>query len=63
MLEESLTKPSGCLFDFHNMMTGESEDKEEWRILIAYWSAVRNTFPEAWGSPPSKSRWTRVSIS
>ncbi len=56
MLEESLTKPSGCLFGFHNMMTGELEDEEAWRILIAYWSAVRDTFPDAWGSPPSKSR-------
>ena len=32
------------------------EDEEAWRILIAYWSAVRDTFPDAWGSPPSKSR-------
>ena len=36
--------------------TGELEDEEAWRILIAYWSAVRDTFPDAWGKPPSQSR-------
>ena len=56
MLEESLTKPYGCLFRFHNMTTGELEDEEAWRLLVAYWSAVRDTFPDAWGAPPSMSR-------
>jgi DGQHR domain-containing protein len=56
MLEESLTKPSGCLFRFHNLATGELETEEVWRILIAYWSAVRDTFPDAWGIPPASSR-------
>jgi DGQHR domain-containing protein len=56
MLEESLTKPSGCLFPFYNMTTGELEGKEAWRVLIAYWSAVRDTFPDAWGCPASRSR-------
>jgi DGQHR domain-containing protein len=56
MLEASLTKPSGCLFRFHNMTTGELEDEQVWRVLIAYWSVVRDTFPDAWGIPPSRSR-------
>jgi DGQHR domain-containing protein len=56
MLEESLTKPSGCLFRFYNMTTGELEGEDAWRVLIAYWSAVRDTFPDAWGCPPSHSR-------
>jgi hypothetical protein len=25
-------------------------------ILIDYWAAVRQTFPKAWGKPPSESR-------
>jgi hypothetical protein len=25
-------------------------------VLIAYWNAVRATFPEAWGLPPKESR-------
>ena len=24
--------------------------------LVLYWSAVRDTFPEAWGKPPTESR-------
>jgi DGQHR domain-containing protein len=56
MLEESLTKPSGCLFRYHNLTTGEIDADEAWRVLVAYWSAVRETFPDAWGIPPSQSR-------
>ena len=26
------------------------------RILLAFWSAVRATFPAAWGQPPRQSR-------
>lgn len=56
MLEESLTTPSGCLFPYHNISTGQTEFEGIWELLIAYWSAVRATFPEAWGKPPSQSR-------
>jgi DGQHR domain-containing protein len=27
-----------------------------YKVLIAYWSAVRDVFPEAWGRPPTESR-------
>jgi hypothetical protein len=27
-----------------------------YRVLLAFWSAVRDTFPEAWGLPPGRSR-------
>jgi DGQHR domain-containing protein len=27
-----------------------------YRALVAYWSAVRSVFPEAWGRPPTESR-------
>jgi DGQHR domain-containing protein len=27
-----------------------------YRVLVAYWSAVRSVFPEAWGRPPTESR-------
>lgn len=26
------------------------------RVLLTYWGAVRETFPDAWALPPSKSR-------
>jgi len=56
MIEESLTQPSGCLFPYRNIATGEYDQAGIWNILVIYWSAVRDTFPEAWGKPPTESR-------
>jgi DGQHR domain-containing protein len=56
MLNDSLTQPSGCLFPFRNMTTGETDFASIWQLLITYWSAVRETFPDAWGKPPGQSR-------
>ena len=56
MLEESLTTPAGCLFPYHNLSTTETDFDSIWAVLLAYWSAVRATFPDAWGKPPAQSR-------
>ncbi len=56
MLEESLISPAGCLFPYHNISSGETETDGVWRVLLSYWSAVRATFPDAWGRPPAQSR-------
>ena len=56
MIEESLTQASGCLFAYRNVATGEYDHLGIWSVLITFWSAVRDTFPEAWGKPPTKSR-------
>ena len=56
MLEESLTQAGGCLFPFRNIATGECELDAIWHLLISYWNAVKATFPDAWGKPPTKSR-------
>ena len=56
MLNDSLTQPSGCLFPFRNMTTGETDFAGIWLLLLTYWSAVRETFPDAWGKPPAQSR-------
>lgn len=56
MLEESLTNPAGCLFPYYNLSTTETDVDSIWAVLLAYWSAVRSTFPEAWGKPPAQSR-------
>ncbi len=56
MIEESLTHTSGCLFPYRNVATGECDHLGIWSVLITFWSAVRDTFPEAWGKPPTKSR-------
>ena len=56
MLQESLTTPSGCLFPFRNPSSGETDFAGLWKALLMYWTAVRDTFPEAWGKPPTQSR-------
>jgi DGQHR domain-containing protein len=56
MLQESLTLPTGCLFSYRNVATGEFEVEGARELLFTYWSAVRDIFPEAWGRPPTQSR-------
>lgn len=56
MIDASLNSSSGCLFPFRNLATGETDLESIWRVLITYWTAVRDTFPEAWGLPPTQSR-------
>jgi DGQHR domain-containing protein len=56
MLQESLTSPSGCLFPYRNLSSGETDFIGLWTALLVYWTAVRDTFPEAWGKPPASSR-------
>lgn len=55
-LEESLTSANGAFFPYRNLTTGEVDIDAIWWLLVVYWSAVRDTFPDAWGKPPSKSR-------
>lgn len=56
MLEESLRSSSGCLFPYRNVATGEADLEGIWSVLVTYWDAVRETFPDAWGLPASRSR-------
>jgi DGQHR domain-containing protein len=56
MIEESLTHTSGCFFPYRNVATSECDHSGIWSVLLTFWCAVRDTFPEAWGKPPTKSR-------
>ena len=56
VLQESLTSAAGCLFPYRNIATGETDYAGVREVLMTYWGAVRETFPGAWGLPPSKSR-------
>lgn len=55
-IKESLESPSGVLFPYRNIATGNTDTEGIRRLLIIYWSAVRDVFPEAWGKPPAKSK-------
>jgi DGQHR domain-containing protein len=56
VLQESLTSPSGCLFPYRNIATGETDFDGIWATILTYWTAVKKTFPDAWGKPPQRSR-------
>ncbi|MCC6488952.1 MAG: DGQHR domain-containing protein [Candidatus Hydrogenedentes bacterium] len=56
IIQESISSPSGSLFPYRNLATGETDFDGIWKVLVAYWTAVKATFPDAWGKPPSKSR-------
>lgn len=55
-LRESLESPSGVLFPYRNMATGSTDTEGIRKLLLNYWSAVRELFPDAWGKPPAESR-------
>jgi len=56
VLQESLNSPAGCLFAYRNLATNETDLKGVRSVLLTYWNAVKRTFPEAWGLPPTRSR-------
>ena len=55
-LEESLGTPNGCLYPHRNVTTGETDFDQITQMLMTYWTAVKETFPQAWGKKPDKSR-------
>ncbi|ORA15565.1 DGQHR domain-containing protein DpdB [Mycobacterium asiaticum] len=55
-IRESLESPSGVLFPYRNMATGSTDTDGIRRVLLTYWGAVRETFPDAWGKPPTTSK-------
>ncbi|MCP9784954.1 DGQHR domain-containing protein DpdB [Cyanobium sp. N5-Cardenillas] len=56
MLHESIGSPTGCLFPYRNIATGETDCAAIYEVVATYWAAVKLMFPEAWGLPPTKSR-------
>jgi DGQHR domain-containing protein len=56
MLQDSISSASGALFPYRNIATGETDFEGIWRVLLTFWTAVRDTFPDAWDRPPQQSR-------
>ncbi|GAF48281.1 DGQHR domain-containing protein DpdB [Rhodococcus wratislaviensis] len=55
-LKESLESPSGVLFPYRNMATGSTDTEGIRKLLLTYWTSVRDLFPDAWGKSPTRSR-------
>ena len=56
MIENSMR--DGVLYRFRNPGSGDHDVESMVEVLKKYWEAVSEVFPEAWRSPPSRSRLT-----
>ncbi len=54
-MKASLKTAAGALGQFRQNGAG-SDTAAMYDALLLYWSAVRDTFPEAWGRPSTESR-------
>jgi DGQHR domain-containing protein len=54
MLENSLS--DGALYSFRDRATGAEDEDSMLDLLVAFWSAVRDAFADAWDKPPRQSR-------
>src|SRR5690606_32560489 len=41
---------------YRNIASGETDFDGICKVLVAFWTGVRDVFPDAWGKPPAKSR-------
>lgn len=55
MLHDSF-QSAGALNPYRNVATGVTDFNGVEAALFIYWKAVKNTFPDAWGLKPEKSR-------
>src|SRR3546814_2793185 len=60
-LKRHLKPPLGALSQYKQNGAGSDPDAM-YRALVLYWTAVRDTFPDAWGTPPSQSRLRRSEV-
>jgi DGQHR domain-containing protein len=58
MIRERINLPTGALTHFKGYNSANSDLNAMLKVLVAYWGAVAETFPEAWALPPDKSRLT-----
>lgn len=56
MIRQSLSNPLGALAPYKPTDTEPGDVDTMCKILVTYWSAVRDVFPEAWGKDPRQSR-------
>ncbi|WP_217591336.1 DGQHR domain-containing protein DpdB [Burkholderia sp. GbtcB21] len=56
MIKRSLGNPNGALADFKALGNQTGDASSMLQTLVDFWSAVKDTFPDAWGKPPSESR-------
>jgi DGQHR domain-containing protein len=56
MIRNSINNPLGALAPYRSSGREGSDVEAMYRVLITFWKAVRDVFPEAWGRDPRQSR-------
>ena len=56
VIRTSLNSVHGCLYRYRNVASGEVDLENCKKLLVLYWSGVKETFPEAWGKEARVSR-------
>lgn len=56
MIRNSIQNPLGALAPYKGSLRDGADITAMYKILITFWSAVRDVFPEAWGKDPRHSR-------
>lgn len=56
VIRNSMTNPLGALAPYKSHGKDGADIESMYRILVTYWTAVKNTFPDAWGKDPRQSR-------
>jgi DGQHR domain-containing protein len=56
MIRNSVNSPLGALAPYKSMGRESADLEAMYKILVTFWSAVRDVFPEAWGKDPRRSR-------
>ncbi|MGJ7523399.1 DGQHR domain-containing protein DpdB [Variovorax sp. LT1P1] len=56
MIRNSMNNPLGALAPYKASAREGADVTSMYRLLLNFWTAVKNTFPEAWGKDPRYSR-------
>lgn len=56
MIRNSMNNPLGALAPYKASAREGADVPSMYRLLLNFWTAVKNTFPEAWGRDPRHSR-------
>lgn len=56
MIRSSINSPTGALVPFKGSASAPADINSMYRLLCVFWSAVKDTFPDAWGLSPVESR-------
>jgi len=56
VIRSSIGSPLGALAPYKASASTPADIPAMYRTLVAFWSAVKDVFPDAWGKPPTESR-------